>query len=340
MARTQNTVIETEQKTAQRADMMVKKLLLLGAGESGKSTLFKQAISLYGKGYSRDERRLYLPTIHANVIESLQEVARQCDNISPVVTSEASIAKDAISLHNANDFIPDDLAEQIKIFWKDPGVQVTWANRSKYQVLESLNYFLPKLDSLIDRHYEPSQQDLVYTRIRTTGITESNFAINGVSFRLLDVGGQRNERKKWIHCFEGVTAVLFVAALSEYDQTLYEDEHVNRMDEAFNLFDEICNSRFFRETSMILFLNKRDLFEEKIAKVDMKQWFEDYDGGCDYENAVEYIRTSFLRKNRNPRRSIFTHITCATDKDNVKFVFDAVSSIIIKQSLEAVGLLE
>ena len=79
-----------------------------------------------------------------------------------------------------------------------------------------------------------------------------------------DVGGQRNERKKWIHCFENVTAVIFVAALSEYDQVLYEDETTNRMTEALNLFDEICNSRWFRETSMILFLNKRDLFQAKV----------------------------------------------------------------------------
>jgi len=70
---------------------------------------------------------------------------------------------------------------------------------------------------------------------------------------MFDVGGQRNERKKWIHCFENVTAVLFVAAISAYDQTLYEDETTNRMVEALNLFEEICNSRWFRDTSMVLF---------------------------------------------------------------------------------------
>jgi hypothetical protein len=66
-----------------------------------------------------------------------------------------------------------------------------------------------------------------------------------------------------------VTAVLFVAAISEYDQVLYEDENTNRIVEALNLFEEICNSRWFRETSMILFLNKRDLFAEKCQKVSI-----------------------------------------------------------------------
>jgi hypothetical protein len=43
-------------------------------------------------------------------------------------------------------------------------------------------------------------------------------------FRLFDVGGQRSERKKWIHCFEDVTAIIFCVAMSEYDQVLHEDE--------------------------------------------------------------------------------------------------------------------
>lgn len=44
------------------------------------------------------------------------------------------------------------------------------------------------------------------------------------TFRLFDVGGQRSERKKWIHCFEDVTAIIFCVAMSEYDQVLHEDE--------------------------------------------------------------------------------------------------------------------
>ena len=146
--------------------------------------------------------------------------------------------------------------------------------------------------------YVASVDDLLRTRVRTSGIVEEVYTIDGVVFVMYDVGGQRNERKKWIHCFDNVTAVIFVVALSEYDQVcilssrsfsilgvysllhlpslssvwtptyvqvLYEDASVNRMVEALNLFDEICNSKWFLETAMILFLNKSDLFEEKIA---------------------------------------------------------------------------
>lgn len=45
---------------------------------------------------------------------------------------------------------------------------------------------------------------------------------------MFDVGGQRSERKKWIHCFEGVTAIIFCVALSDYDLVLAEDEEMVR----------------------------------------------------------------------------------------------------------------
>lgn len=105
-------------------------------------------------------------------------------------------------------------------------------------------------------------------RVVTTGISETLFTVEGVPFRLVDVGGQRSERKKWvceldmaychqIHCFENVTAVIFCIAINEYDLMLVEDETVNRMHESMQLFDDIANDRWLKHISMIVFLNKR-----------------------------------------------------------------------------------
>lgn len=55
----------------------------------------------------------------------------------------------------------------------------------------------------------------------------------GIDFRMVDVGGQRSERRKWIHCFENVTSIIFLVALSEYDQILFESEN------------EVCFGIFF-----------------------------------------------------------------------------------------------
>lgn len=75
-------------------------------------------------------------------------------------------------------------------------------------------------------NYVPTDQDVLRSRVKTTGITETTFVIGDLTYRMFDVGGQRSERKKWIHCFENVTAIIFLVAISEYDQVLIEDETV------------------------------------------------------------------------------------------------------------------
>lgn len=86
--------------------------------------------------------------------------------------------------------------------------------------------------------------------------------ISGTMLRLVDVGGQRSERRKWAGVFEGVEVLLFLISISEYNQVLYEDETVSRFSEATTLWSSIANSRWFAKTNVILFLNKIDLFRQ------------------------------------------------------------------------------
>lgn len=138
--------------------------------------------------------------------------------------------------------------------------------------------YFDSIDRIAQAEYLPNDQDVLRSRVKTTGITETTFIIGDLTYRMFDVGGQRSERKKWIHCFENVTTILFLVAISEYDQLLFEDETVNRMQEALTLFDSICNSRWFIKTSIILFLNKIDRFREKLPISPMKNYFGDYEG--------------------------------------------------------------
>jgi len=181
--------------------------------------------------------------------------------------------------------------------------------------------------------YEPTLSDVMRVRIRTSGIVEEVYNIRGVTFVMFDVGGQRNERKKWIHCFEDVTAVIFVAAISEYDQALFEDNSVNRITEALNLFHEITHLNWFVETPFILFLNKIDLFEEKIKHIDPGEWFPSYTGGCNYDKAAEFFKQRFLSKLPHNEKECYTHFVCAVDTNNVHKMFSACSEIIIGQGL-------
>jgi guanine nucleotide-binding protein G(i) subunit alpha len=133
---------------------------------------------------------------------------------------------------------------------------------------------------------------------------------------MFDVGGQRSERKKWIHCFENVTSIIFCVALSEYDQVLLEESNQvryahcvslgkfadsvlqNRMMESLVLFDSVVNSRWFMRTSIILFLNKVDLFKEKLGRSPLGNYFPDYSGGNDVNRAAKYLLWRFNQVNR------------------------------------------
>jgi len=228
--------------------------------------------------------------------------------------------------------------EPLKRLWKDPGIQHTYGNRSGFQINDSAAYFFERLDAISAKDYFPTEMDVLRSRVRTLGIVESCFEIDGNKFRMFDVGGQRNERKKWIHCFENVTAVLFVGVLSEYDQTLYEDNTVNRMVETLVLFEDACNSHWFKKTAIILFLNKRDLFEDKIRRVPLTACpvFQGYSGPQDYDSGVTAIEEVFLQ--RSGGRKIYCHVTCATDTGNVAAVFLAVKDITIRRALGDAGL--
>jgi len=343
--REKNREVEKKLETALEQEKAILKLLLLGAGESGKSTLFKQMISIYGTGFTDYEKRnTYLRIIHANTLASIKMLCQQSPTYGPVAANLEQ-SKKLIDDMKGDEELTPSLAAHIEALWNDPGVQATYLQRHKYQLTDSTKYFLDQVKTIAAESYLPSDQDVLRSRVRTTGIVSNEFIIDGNKFQMYDVGGQRNERKKWIHCFEGVTAVLFVAAISEYDQNLYEDETMNRVTEALILFDEICNSRWFKKTSLILFLNKCDIFAEKIQKVPLTVCFPEYSGAQTYEDCAKYMQLQFEKRNKSGDPSkgdvkkIYTHITCATDRNNVHMVFNAVKDIIIRGSLEAAGLI-
>jgi hypothetical protein len=294
-------------------------------------------IQIYGKGFPEAERKTFTNIIYNNIITSMKTLCQHSETYGPVDSDNES-AKRLVDELKGDEEIDEKLGMSFKALWVDKGILATYEARANFQLTDSTKYFLDRLDEIMKEGYVPNEQDVLRSRVRTTGIVENEFIIDSNQFKMYDVGGQRNERKKWIHCFENVTAVLFVAAISEYDQVLYEDENTNRMVEALNLFEEICNSRWFRETSMILFLNKRDLFAEKIQKVPLSKYFPDYAGDDSFEQCSAFLQEQFESRNRNPDKQVYTHITCATDTGNIAAVFNAVKDIIIRKSLNEAGL--
>ncbi|KAF2930249.1 hypothetical protein DAI22_05g119900 [Oryza sativa Japonica Group] len=267
-----------------KAEQHIHKLLLLGAGESGKSTIFKQIKLLFQTGFDEAELRSYTSVIHANVYQTIKILYEGAKELSQV---ESDSSKYVISPDNQEigeklsdidgrldyPLLNKELVLDVKRLWQDPAIQETYLRGSILQLPDCAQYFMENLDRLAEAGYVPTKEDVLYARVRTNGVVQIQFSPVGENkrggevYRLYDVGGQRNERRKWIHLFEGVNAVIFCAAISEYDQMLFEDETKNRMMETKELFDWVLKQRCFEKTSFILFLNKFDIFEKKIQKV-------------------------------------------------------------------------
>jgi len=194
--------------------------------------------------------------------------------------------------------------------WKDEAIQKTFQRANEFQVPDSAAFLFENIERISASNFIPDQNDCLRCRARTTGIVETKFEASGFEFRLVDVGGQRSERKKWLACFQDVLAILFCVALSEYDLTLWEDSRVNRMHESLELFGSTVNSKWFPTTSKILFLNKSDIFSEKIAKRDLKSCFPEYNGGCDFLNATHFIEQKFSEKKQNKNNSVYSYYLC------------------------------
>jgi len=235
------------------------------------------------------------------------------------------------------EYTSKELVADIDALWKDTGIQKAYQNRNKFQLMDSAKYCFENFNKFIDTEFIPALDDILRARERTSGIVETTFVVKETNFKMVDVGGQRSERKKWIHCFEDVTAIIYCVALNEYDMKLWEDQTVNRMKESLELFEQICNSKWFTKTAIILFLNKFDLFQEKITRVDLNELFPSYAGGKDVEKAQLFIQDQFIALNKNPKKKIFAHVTTATDTENVKIVFNVAREVIISQNFANLG---
>jgi len=198
-----------------------------------------------------------------------------------------------------------------------------WSKRAAVNVIDGHKEYLQDLNRIAAPSFKPTMQDILLARVRTTQVVMERYRIDGIDFEMYDVGGQRSERRKWIDCFDSVDAVIFVAALSEYDQSLAESRRTNRMTEALDLFRSVCNNRAFANTSIMLFLNKKDIFAEKILYSDIaaQRPFADYAGPPkDFDHGVLYFIQKFkdclIEEEFNDS---FIHVTCATDTNNSKF---------------------
>lgn len=363
-------VNEAPARRARRRSEM--KLLLLGTGGSGKTTLAKQLRIVHALDYTHGERVAWCEHILSNVLD----VALR---IYSALTRHASSSLLAPSLARAMHRLDADYAggggDDDIVVARAPHVRVTLAaffaapwrrdaafvaayvRAGVYAMPDAVTYWLHNAERLVAPHgFVPTNDDIVHARVRSRrgGVVETCFTARRArhtefTFRLVDVGGQRAERHTWIRHFENVTAIIFVASLVGYAHARDDDDgscasHLSDLSESLALFDTLINDAFFASTAVILFLNKRDLFDDETFfhanNVARYYTYADAAVRTSRARARGFVRQMFLDKERrvsssSPRRHIYTHFTTATDVENVRRVSDDITDVLLNSYVGA-----
>ncbi|XP_075888624.1 guanine nucleotide-binding protein subunit alpha-13 [Nelusetta ayraudi] len=328
------------------------KILLLGAGESGKSTFLKQMRIIHGQDFDQRAKEDFRATIYSNVIKGVRVLVDAREKLH-IPWGEASnqqhgdtmMAFDTRSVMAQGHGMVEQKVFQhylpsIRALWADEGIQNAYDRRREFQLGESVKYFLDNLEKLGQSGYLPSQQDILLARKPTKGIHEYDFEIKNVPFKMVDVGGQRSERRRWFECFDSVTSILFLVSSSEYDQVLMEDRQTNRLSESLNIFETIVNNRVFGNVSIILFLNKTDLLAEKVTRVSIRDYFPEFAGDASgLADVQRFLVECFRRKRREQlQKPLYHHFTTAINTENIRLVFRDVKDTILHDNLKQLML--
>jgi len=352
----------------------VHKMLLLGTGSSGKSTLFKQLKLIFLDGCKETVCLGSSFLIRNNCVLSIVKLLSRSQylyDLDPQQNADCHVDLDSDAGHMVvrhiqcvidNKDVQDMsaerarlLCESIRYLWSLLSVRSTFRKRHNFSFIENMDFFFSKTKSIFDLNYEPTLEDALKSRARTGGSNHEDIVIRDTAFKIFDAGGQRSERRKWIQMFDGVSVVLFVAALNHYSCVIFEDERKNAMMESLELFDSICNSKWFRMSGIVLFLNKKDVFEQRLREgVSLNVCFGDAWKGPDYvkqadekEDEAEFERcaqaaVSFIhdeyRKLHRSESEIHVHVTTATDQQCVEQVFLDVRRIVLTKVLQRCGL--
>jgi len=313
------------------------KLLLLGTGDSGKSTFAKQMQILHNNGFNEEKLRYNIPLLRNNTLDTIKILITACRDWSLNFNEDEQPHVNLIL--EAGNMTPD-IAQSIILIWESDCVKKAYQQRHRIQLpggSSSTEYFMENAKRFAAEDFLPTVEDMLRVKSKTTGVLETTFIMNGTEFNMVDVGGQRSERKKWLACFNDVSAVIYLVALNEYDMLMEEDDQTNRMEESLKLFQKLSGSQWLRESPMIIFFNKSDLFETKIQSRPLSQCFQDFEAftekftknETEFEKSCEYIKEQYNRVFNGTR--LYTFITCALDTKNCEKVFTAVRDAVLSK---------
>ncbi|XP_055382520.1 guanine nucleotide-binding protein G(f) subunit alpha isoform X2 [Condylostylus longicornis] len=308
------------------------KILLLGTAESGKTTIIKQMKILHINGFSDEERREKISEIRWNIFEAIYVLVQQMNllNLDFESNSCKKSANYIIALGDKPDievFSNAEYKDHIINLWNNQNVRNFFKYRSnELHLSDSAKYFFDNFERISSQSYTPSTDDILHSRKVTTGIHQIKFKVKipkGMGggyqeFRMFDVGGQRDQRNKWIQVFEAGVIVF----LNKQDVMERKIRAGKRIGDYFPEYEEFRkspgkNGNFFDECDWT-----KNFIKQKLIDITNQP----------------LRRPSRLGLDDVPRECYY-HFTVATDTNNIRKVFTDVHNMILSENLASVGLL-
>ncbi|KAF8507646.1 G-alpha-domain-containing protein [Hysterangium stoloniferum] len=215
---------------------------------------------------------------------------------------------------------------------------------------ELCTFFLDDLPRIAVPNFTPTDDDILRARLKTMGVTEHRYTIRpkfletdnlgAAELRIYDVGGARST---WMPYFDDANAIIFLAPMSAFDQALAEAPEVNRLEDTFMLWKNLCSSKLLARVSIVLLLNKRDILQAKLDDgIRFGRYVKSYTGRNQWESVARYLKSKFkaVQKELSPQpRLFYSHITCATDTRQMAVILSAIEDLVLRKNLEQISLL-
>eukprot|EP00095_Tigriopus_kingsejongensis_P006263 snap_masked-scaffold136_size321413-processed-gene-2.4 protein:Tk06263 transcript:snap_masked-scaffold136_size321413-processed-gene-2.4-mRNA-1 annotation:"achain structure of heterotrimeric g protein galpha-q beta gamma in complex with an inhibitor ym-254890" len=319
------------------------KVLLVGSQGSGKSTFLKQMRIIHGSGFSEEDRVAFKAAIHEQAIKALVNILEGMSHLSiefqsSRTTLEADIFQEVSSRLTTMTLSPG-LGLLMARIWRDEGVKAAYRKSRESRADDSNAYILDCLTRLSNPIFIPTNQDILQLRAKSPipMTDEASFDLKGIHFVVKEVNADLFERGRWVSCFDDVATIIFVASLADFDILVPDLSGQNRMRKSLKLFQTICQSEFFKQIAMILFMNKVDVFRRKlISGQHLKDFLWNYKGpDQDLQASSMFLLRQFMELNAMPPKIIYTHFSCAVETPAMKFILNAVTDMVIRSHLQA-----
>uniref|UniRef100_A0A0K0FKC2 Guanine nucleotide-binding protein G(k) subunit alpha (inferred by orthology to a human protein) n=1 Tax=Strongyloides venezuelensis TaxID=75913 RepID=A0A0K0FKC2_STRVS len=257
------------------------RILLLGAPESGKTTLIEQIRLLYKQDFKDTEFLHRKAFIYNNILDSMKQILSYMKKKNFCLENTDNETKAQFVLDGFENLygpFNEKESDAIKSLWNDKNLQEVYKRRAQFNLNDSAGYFFEELDRINQQNFIPIPEDLIRAYVPTLGVDNLIFTVKNRSYQIIEYGGTKLDVKLLEDLYDGINCVFFVVAISEYDQFLPNDKENTKLQNSLKILDKCCNYCRDLNVPLYVFLNETDVFIEKLDVSPLSVYFDDYTG--------------------------------------------------------------